>query len=213
MTRNATPLSVLDIEKAQTIGAIILDTRTAMEFADAFIPGSINIGLDGQFAPWVGTLIDIKLPIILVAENEKALEAITRLARIGFENVLGYLKGGIQTWKNAGKNVSSIDNILAENLEDFMSKRKIVDGRKPSEFEKQHVAGALNIPLDQLEASLEMLDKSEPVIVHCEGGYRSMIAASIMARNGFADICNVTGGMNAIRKSRVKLVMAQELVA
>lgn len=182
---------------ANTTGALILDTRDAELFAKGFIPNAINIGIDGNFAPWVGALIpDIQQPILLVTEGGNEEEVITRLARVGYDHTIGYLKGGFEAWKNSGAEVDTIESISAAQLAAIKPGKdaNILDVRKTSEFESGHVAGAINTPLDEVNDEIKKLDKSNTYYVHCAGGYRSMIFNSILKARGFEHVVNIKGG-------------------
>lgn len=181
--------------------ALVLDCRTQQEFAKAHVPGSMFIGLDGQFAPWVGALIeDIKQPIILVAPFGREEEAVSRLARIGYDNSLGFLKGGITTWEEAGLATGSLKSILATEMEaDLANGINLVDVRKESEYLSEHAIEAGNEPLDTIFDNLNAFDKNETYYIHCAGGYRSMIAASILKANGVDNVIDVQGGFKAIK--------------
>lgn len=189
---------------ANETGALILDTREPQTFARGFVPNSINIGIDGSFAPWVGALIpDIKQQILLVTEEGREEEVITRLARVGYDYTIGYLKGGFHAWKAAGKEVDAITSISAE---EFSEKRKegavsVLDVRKPGEFASEHVEGAENTPLDNINDHLPQLDKDQPYYVHCAGGYRSMIFNSILKARGYNNLIDVKGGFKAIKET------------
>ncbi|TPE46234.1 MBL fold metallo-hydrolase [Pontibacter mangrovi] len=192
---------------ANETGALVLDTRKPEEFAKGFIPNSVNIGIDGNFAPWVGALIpDIQQPILIVAEKGREEEVVTRLARVGYDNSLGYLKGGFETWKAAGKEVDTIKSISAEEFAkrfEQNNKIKVVDVRKPGEYQAEHVETALSAPLDYLNEHLSELPAEEEMYLHCAGGYRSMIAASILKSRGFDNVVNVEGGFKAIADTNV----------
>lgn len=206
MQRGLKPLSVQAFEAAANeTEALVLDTRTAMEFSKEFIPNSISIGLEGQFAPWVGALIpDVKQEILLVTEPGKEEETVKRLARVGYDYVIGYLDGGIEAWKNAGKEVDIIGRITAEEFATkFTEKPIVIDVRKPGEFSGEHVADALSIPLDFINNHMAEFPKEEPFILHCAGGYRSIIAGSILKARGFNNFVDVIGGYGAISKTDV----------
>lgn len=184
--------------------ALVLDVRTAQTFAKGFIPQSINIGLDGMYAIWVGTLIkNVSQRILIVAEEGQEEEAILRLARVGYDNVIGYLEGGFQTWTNANKKMDSILSISAEEFADKVNKEKIsvLDVRKPSEYEAEHIIDAQNFPLDFINGHLEDLDKKQTYYVHCAGGYRSMIASSILKAKGYKEIIDIAGGFKKITET------------
>ncbi len=181
--------------------ALVLDCRTQQEFAKAHVPGAMFIGLDGQFAPWVGALIEnINQPIILVAPFGREEEAVSRLARIGYDNSLGFLKGGMQTWIEAGLTTGSLKSILATEMEADLAKGiNLVDVRKESEYLSEHAIDAGNEPLDTIFDNLNAFDKNETYYIHCAGGYRSMIAASILKANGVDSVIDVQGGFRAIK--------------
>lgn len=184
---------------------LILDTRRAEIFAKGFIPNSLNIGLESNFASWVGELIlDIKQEIIIVAENnEKVKEVIIRLSRVGYDNAIGYLDGGFEAWQNAGKEINIVHRITAEQLEKHCNQEKqiIIDVRKVSEFQSEHLVDAINIPLNVLHNHLAEFPKEMPFILHCAGGYRSMIAASMLKQKGFDNFVDVIGGFNDIKET------------
>lgn len=186
---------------ANETSALVLDTRDAQAFAKGFIPNSINIGIDGSFAPWVGSLIPgVNHPLLIITDEGREEEVVTRLARVGFDNTLGYLKGGVKSWLQAGKEIDSIESISAKEFSKrFQEQRLIViDVRKPGEFEAEHVVDALNIPLDYLNNHLAQVPKEGEVYLHCAGGYRSMIAASILKSRGWDNVIDVQGGFKAI---------------
>ncbi len=187
--------------------AVMLDTRDAEDFAKGFVPNSINIGLEGSFAMWVGEMIpDVKQQILLITYPGKEEEAITRLARVGYDFAIGYLEGGFDNWKNSGKEVDAIERISATDLEQKLDKEEVVliDVRKKSEFDSEHVIGAINVPLNQINEHLAMFPKDKLFVVHCAGGYRSMIAASILKARGWEDFVDVRGGMSDIKNTGIK---------
>lgn len=189
---------------ANETGAILLDTRDPQTFAKGFIPNSINIGIDGSFAPWVGALIpDIKQQILLVTDKGREEEVITRLARVGYDYTIGYLKGGFDAWKAAGKEVDHITSMTADEFSRQLTNKKVqvLDVRKPGEYSSEHVEGALNTPLDNINDHLAALDKDQPYYVHCAGGYRSMIFNSILKARGFDKLIDVKGGFKAIKET------------
>ncbi len=197
------PLSAEAFETAaEETGALILDTRSAAEFHKAFVPNAINIGLKGDFAPWVGAMIvDTQQPILLVTEVGTEEEAITRLSRVGFDNVIGYLDGGFETWKNAGKEIDEIKRISPETFAQLYNKNaKIIDVRKYSEYAAQHIDEAYNRPLDFIADWAGDID-DEHFFLHCAGGYRSMIAASILNARGVRNFTEIEGGFNGIKKT------------
>ncbi len=208
---NQKPLSLIQFKKAVGEGAIILDTRKADDFEKGFIPGSINIGLNGQFAIWVGTLIDIRKNIVLVTEPGQERETILRLARVGYEKVLGYLEGGVNGWNEKPQTIRSIDATqMAVEMKTGVS---ILDVRKPGEWNVSHVKDAQFFPLADFPGILSSLDKNQPYIVHCGGGYRSMTAISIMNNHGFKNLINVYGGFGAIEKAGLPVVTEEAIVA
>ena len=188
---------------ANETSALILDTRDAQTFANGFIPNSINIGIDGSFAPWVGAMIpDIKQEILLVSEPGREAEVITRLARVGYDYTIGFLQGGFDAWKNAGKEVEQIKSISALELADQNNQDAstlILDVRKASEFKSEHIKGAINAPLDFINDSMSMIEKDKTYFVHCAGGYRSMIFISILKARGFDHLIDVKGGFKDIK--------------
>lgn len=199
-------VSVDDFEtKAEYFGALILDTRNAADFHKGFIPNSINIGLKGDFAPWVGAMIvDVKQPLLLVADSGTEEEAITRLARVGFDNVIGYLEGGFENWKNSGKEMDEIRRFSAEEFaKEFDENSKVIDVRKPSEYEAEHVNEAFSRPLDYISEWIGNIDDTEHFFLHCAGGYRSMIAASILNSHGIRNFTEIDGGFNKIKETSI----------
>ncbi|GHU74988.1 MAG: MBL fold metallo-hydrolase [Hydrotalea flava] len=189
---------------ANETGAIILDTRDPQVFAQGFIPNAINIGIDGNFAPWVGAMIpDIKQEILLVTDEGREEEVITRLARVGYDYTIGYLKGSFQAWKEAGKEVDIILSITPEELAAKMEQEEvaILDVRKNSEYLSEHVVDAENAPLDFINDSMSLINKNKTYYVHCAGGYRSMIFNSILRARGFDNLIDVKGGFTAIKES------------
>lgn len=204
MDKGLTEIAADDFEAyAEETGALILDTRSAAEFCKGFIPNSINIGLKGDFAPWVGTLIvDVRHPLLLVADEGTEEEAITRLSRVGFDNVLGYLKGGFAAWKNGGKETDEVKRISpAEFAEQFTEHSKVIDVRKISEYSAEHINNAYNKPLDMISEWVKTIDDSEHFFLHCAGGYRSMIAASILNSHGIRNFTEIEGGFSGIKKA------------
>jgi glyoxylase-like metal-dependent hydrolase (beta-lactamase superfamily II)/rhodanese-related sulfurtransferase len=206
MSRGMQALSPEAFEAAANeTGALILDTRNAQIFSEGFIPNSINIGLDGQFAPWVGALLpDVKQELLLITNVDQEEETIKRLARVGYDHVVGFLQGGFETWKAVGKEVDSVNRISAEDFaEKFKNNPIVIDVRKPGEFAGEHIDGAKSIPLDFINEDMAEFPKNEPFIIHCAGGYRSMIAASILKSRGYDNFLEVVGGFNAIAKTNV----------
>jgi glyoxylase-like metal-dependent hydrolase (beta-lactamase superfamily II)/rhodanese-related sulfurtransferase len=193
---------------ANETGAVVLDTREAQDFAKGFIPNAINIGIDGSFAPWVGALIPgVSQPILVVADEGRETEVVTRLARVGYDNTLGFLKGGIKSWIKTGKEIDTIETIDVSEFEKRFkaSELKIFDVRKESEFQSEHVEGALNTQLDYLNDHLASIPKEGEIYLHCAGGYRSMIAASILKARGWDNVVDVNGGLKAIKDTDIPM--------
>ncbi len=190
---------------ANETSALVLDTRPAQLFAKGFVPNSINIGVDGSFAPWVGAMIpDIKQEILLVTEEGREEEVITRLARVGYDYTIGYLKGGFDAWKNAGKEIDQITSISADELAAIKATdptASILDVRKASEYKSEHIKGVQNAPLDFINESMASISKDKTYYVHCAGGYRSMIFVSILKARGFDHLIDVQGGFKEIKES------------
>jgi glyoxylase-like metal-dependent hydrolase (beta-lactamase superfamily II)/rhodanese-related sulfurtransferase len=210
MKDNQKPLSVDTFKNEIKKGALVLDTRQADEFEKGFIKGSVNIGLNGQYAVWVGTLIDIKQPLLLIAHEGTEHEAILRLARVGYENVVGYLRGGINEWD---EKLETVKSISAEQLKTEMEKGiDVLDVRKHGEWNTSHLKDAQFLPLANFPKNLHGLDKSKPYIVHCGGGYRSMTAISMMKREGFTNLINVYGGFGAMVSAGLE-IQVEEVVA
>ncbi len=205
MERGNQRLSVAAFEAAfMETDAVVLDTREPNEFTKGFIPGSINIGIDGNFAPWVGTLItDVKQQILLVAEKGREKEVITRLARVGYDFCIGFLEGGFDAWKNACKTVDTIQSITANELAEIMQQKQVavLDVRKKSEFDSEHIIGAVNAPLDFINDSMSFIDKNTTTYIHCAGGYRSVVFISILKARGFNNLVNVIGGFKSIKET------------
>jgi rhodanese-related sulfurtransferase len=188
---------------ANETGALILDTRAPQVFAKGFIPNSINIGIDGGFAPWVGALIpDIKQNILLVTEQGREEEVVTRLARVGYDFTIGYLKDGFEAWAEDKREFDSIESVDAEFLAEEMKKKElnILDVRKESEYKSEHIIDAENAPLDFINESMMKVSKDKTYYVHCAGGYRSMIFASILKARGYDNLIDVKGGFSAIKQ-------------
>ena len=205
-------LNPLDPDKFEDLiskrDVIVLDVRHQDDFAKAHIPNSIFIGLEGRFAPWVGEILeDINTPILLVVPNGREEEVITRLSRVGFDHILGYLKGGIENWTSKEKITSSIDSSNASFLKDLENKSKhlILDVRNHDEHQNESISGSLNIPLQSINRSIDQINFKSKFYIHCQGGYRSMIAASILKKNGIHSFSDVKGGYNSIKKASLKL--------
>lgn len=194
---------------AEATEALILDARNESDFAKGFVPGAINIGLDGNFAPWVGTLVpDLKQAIVVVAEPGKEEEAVLRLARVGYDNTLGYLKGGMDAWKAAGKEAERIETIpadaLAQDFDRLKGEGRMLDVRRKSEYDSQHLEGFENFPLDYINQNMAALSPKDRFFLHCKSGYRSMTTASILRARGFEDLVNVEGGFDALAETKLK---------
>jgi len=192
----------------QTKGSVLLDVRHQSEFSKSHIPGSLFIGLDGQFAPWVGAIIaDTKTPIVLVVDQERLEEAITRLSRVGFDNIKGYLKGGIPAWAESGRNLDDINSISAEELEKKLNTTKLplFDVRKEGEFLSAHIVGANYTPLDELKKYLDEFPEEDTFYLHCAGGYRSVIALSILKANGIQNGVDILGGCGALKTTKLTI--------
>ncbi len=204
---SAKPLSVKEFELvANTTDAVVLDVRHQTDFVKGFIPQSIFIGVDGGFAPWVGALIkDIQQPILLVSPTGREEEVITRLSRVGFDNVLGYLEGSFSSWQNAGKEIDALVSVSAATLETKTKENAhVFDVRKPGEYTSEHIKIAESTPLDYLNNHIAEFPKKEDFYVHCAGGYRSVIAASILKSRGFHNVIDVAGGYAAIRNTNIE---------
>ena len=208
-----TALSINEFKHLASEDAIILDTRKATEFTQGFIPNALNIGLDGRFAEWAGALIPFHHKIILVSDLGKEEETIVRMARVGFDQIEGYLAGGFQSWLEAGENIDLIIDVEADELKmdmNYDNRLVIIDVRKELEYDNGHVQTAVNIPLQTMNdvAVLSNIEENDNVYIHCAAGYRSVIAASIMKRQGIHNIRNVLGGYD-----QIKLVPDMHLVA
>ena len=202
---NVIALSVNDFIKAAATGSLILDTRMPSEYAKQHIPGSLNIGLNGDFAVWAGTIID-NVPLVLVCDEGKEKESVLRLARVGYDRVKGFLQGGINAWKETGREVKSVHSVSAEEFAKNIGKEgKSLDIRNEIEVMEGTVKGAITIPLGKLQEELNSLDRNAHYYIYCMGGYRSMIGTSILEKNGFLNLTNVEGGMNAIKKTPVQI--------
>jgi len=185
--------------------ALVLDVRAPQLFCQGHVPGSISIGLDGQFAPWVGALItDLTQPIVVVAEAGREEETVVRLARVGYDNCIGYLDGGIEAWKKAGKDVEQIESIPAAKLAEIYRKNPgihLIDVRKPSEFSSDHLRDAENVPLDFINDNMDFFNSKDPYYMICRSGYRSVVFASILKARGFHNLIDIAGGYNEIMKT------------
>ena len=191
---------------ANETNAIVLDVRSQEEFVMGHVPRSIFIGIDGGFAPWVGALIaDVKQPILLVTPEGRLEEVLTRLSRVGFDNTIGFLEGGIKAWKAAGKEIDTIESISADQFNRDIGSHKTFDVRKEGEYNSSHVNSAELTPLDNLNDHLAEFPKEDKFFIHCAGGYRSVIASSILKSRGIHNMINVEGGMSAIEKTGVEI--------
>ena len=189
---------------ANQTGALILDVRNQIEFSKGFIPNSINIGINGSFAPWVGSLIpDIKQQILLITDEGREEEVVIRLARVGYDYAIGYLKGGFKAWQDEGKEIDFIPSISADDFIDIYKNNRainILDVRKEGEFNSEHIQTAMNLPLDYINEGMPNIDKSKTYYVHCAGGYRSMIYVSILKSRGYENLINIESGYQTIIK-------------
>lgn len=207
LSQGMTALSIEEFENiAEQSGALILDTRANGDFAKGFIPQSINIGINGDFAPWVGAMIvDVNQPILLVTDAGMEEETVTRLSRVGFDNVLGHLEGGFQSWVDAGKEIDTVHRITATEFASQIEGKEVmvIDVRKESEYEAEHVEEAYSKPLAYLNDWINDIDPKQPFYLHCAGGYRSMIAASILQARGYRNFIEIEGGFQAIAETQI----------
>lgn len=212
MKRNMKALTPDEVKKEIANGALVLDTRSSDLFAKGFIKGSVHIGLNGTYAVWLGTLVDINRPLVFVTDDGKEHESILRAARVGYENVKGYLKGGMNTWVSAGNPLDKIKSVTAQEFADKIAvgKENILDVRKPSEYEIAHVKNSKLIELAALPRNIGSLDKKKNYLVHCAGGYRSMIAASYLQANGFDNVVDVSGGFSQIATTDAPIELAEK---
>jgi glyoxylase-like metal-dependent hydrolase (beta-lactamase superfamily II)/rhodanese-related sulfurtransferase len=207
--KGTTPLSPEAFEVlANQTGALLLDVREQKDFMESYIPKSIFIGIDGGFAPWVGALIkDVKQPILLIAPEGRVEETITRLSRVGFDNTLGFLDGGMASWQSAGKEIDSMQSVSAEILKGELALgAPVFDVRKEGEFSGAHIPRAIHTSLGLINDYLDSFPKSTPFYVHCAGGYRSVIAASILKSRGIHNVIDVAGGFKAIKEAGISIV-------
>ena len=209
--KNKVPLNAKEVKREAENGALILDTRNPDDFEQGFIPGAINIGLDGQYAPWVGALIPIRQRLVLVTYKDKAEEAVIRLARVGFTNVAGYVEGGIENWAAAGEKIDTVTSIEPVEYQKFdQNKYTTLDVRRTTEAAGGMVKGAKNISLVDLEKNFDQLDENGNYMVHCAGGYRSMIAASMLKKHGITNTINIKKGIKGLKEAGVQEVMPQK---
>jgi hydroxyacylglutathione hydrolase len=207
LQKGSRALSALEFEvAANETQALIIDTRKPQDFRKGFIPNSINIGIDGNFATWVGTLVpSVKQELLIVADVGREEEVITRLARVGYDNALGFLKGGFNTWRESNKEIDHVNSITAEELANLIKTNEvnIIDVRKASEFQSEHLVEAVNAPLDFINDSMTKVDKDKTYYVHCASGYRSMVFISILKARGYHQLVDITGGFNALKASNL----------
>lgn len=211
------PLSVDAFKNIATENSIILDTRPSAAFTLGFVPGSISIGLDGRFAEWAGSLLSFESPLLLVTDPGKEEESIIRLARVGLDKVVGYLEGGFEAWQNAGETSDLIISIDPDELAmdiPFDPNLMVLDVRKPAEFAEGHVKNAVNLPLNEMTdpGTLATIDDTKNLYVHCAGGYRSIIAASMLKRQGLHNLRNITGGWNKIKEEKIEVVKEKSVL-
>lgn len=205
LTTALKPLTIAEVKMHLQNEGILLDTRPASEFTQGFIPDSIFIGLEGRFAEWAGSLLPFDKDIVLITEAGKEKEAVTRLSRVGFSRIVGYVNDGVEAWKKAGEDLDMLIEVEADELAmdlPFDENLVVIDVRRPTEFAEGHVKDAVNLPLNQLTdpASMSNLDEAQNLYVHCAGGYRSVIAASLLKRQGIHNLRNVAGGWNKIKE-------------
>jgi hydroxyacylglutathione hydrolase len=206
MKKNMKALSVEEVEKELAGGALVLDTRHQDVFEKGFVKGAMNIGLNGMYAIWVGTLLDINQPLIIVCEEGKEEESIMRLARVGYENVKGYLEGGFAAWQKAGKPTDTITSISSEEFaRRVKANEKTLDIRREAEFLAGHIKDATHIPLAEFEKKLDHIDRNEPLLIYCASGYRSVVASSFLKTKGFTNIVNAHGGWNKVKSLGVPI--------
>lgn len=201
-----TKLNIQDFDAKRKEGVTIIDTRISNEFEQGFITGSFNFGLNGKYAIWAATLLDIFQPVLIIANEEKEKESVERLTRVGFDNILGYLEGGFENWKNEGKRYDMVISVDEEEFELDLkhSEAIILDVRTKSEFDEKHVAKAIHFPLNKIIEKYTSLEKEKEYFIYCGGGYRSMIASSLLKAKGFERIKNVAGGFEMIKNMKVK---------
>jgi glyoxylase-like metal-dependent hydrolase (beta-lactamase superfamily II)/rhodanese-related sulfurtransferase len=218
VARGTKSLSIDEFKELIQQDAIILDTREATEFTRGFVPGSVNIGLEGRFAEWAGSLLPFDRTIVLVTQDDREKESVVRLARVGFDKISGSLEGGFEAWKNAGEEIDLIIDVEPDELImdiPFDEKLVIIDVRKPSEFADGHLDGAVNIPLDEMSdpASMANIDENDNVYIHCSAGYRSVIASSLLKRQGIHNLRNVLGGWNRIKNlEKVEIIKEKTIL-
>lgn len=208
LKQSLNPLSFIEFKNLINDNTVILDVRNQNEFKKGFIPGSIFIGLNGAFAPWVGSIIkDISTKLLLVCDEGQEREAIMRLSRVGFDNCLGYLAGGFSTWLNNDCKYETIETIDSDSLSKIIDDINLIDVRKLSERDNGYLSASKSIPLDDFENELSEINSDEKNYIHCAGGYRSVIACSILKRNGYESVVDVAGGFSSIRKSNFEILV------
>ncbi len=216
LAKGLNPLSVRAFKAAWAEEeALVIDTRHQDDFANGFIPGSIFIGIDDNFAMWVGALItDLQIPILVVADEGRQKEVVTRLARVGYDNPIGYLEGGFEAWTEAGEEVDTVEEVTAEDLADRFDKEgmNVLDVRKASEYNAQHIVGAQNFPLDFINSNMSEVSRDKRYFLHCAGGYRSMITASILKSRGYNDVVNIKGGYKALVETNLPMTEFEEQI-
>jgi glyoxylase-like metal-dependent hydrolase (beta-lactamase superfamily II)/rhodanese-related sulfurtransferase len=215
--RGVKPLTVKGFKAAWEMEeALVLDTRNKEKFAKGFIPGSIFIGLDGSFANWVGVLItDLKQPILFIAEPGREEEVVTRLARVGYDNSIGYLEGGFETWKKAGEDVDFVEEVSPLVFEELFKRKRdlnVLDVRKESEYNAEHLVGVENFPLDFINRNMNQIDRDDKYYLHCVSGYRSLVAASILKSRGIHNVVNVQEGYDELSKTDLKRTEYKEQI-
>ncbi len=215
--RGVKPLNIRAFKAAWEMEeALVLDTRNREDFAKGFIPGSIFIGLDGSFASWVGVLItDLKTPILFIAESGREKEVVTRLARVGYDNSVGYLEGGFETWKSAGEDVDFVEEVSPLVFEELFKRKRdlnVLDVRKESEYNAEHLVGVENFPLDFINQNMNQINRDQKYYLHCVSGYRSLVAASILKSRGIHSVVNVQEGYNELSKLNLKRTEFKEQI-
>jgi rhodanese-related sulfurtransferase len=208
------PIDAYALQTLLAEGGIALDVRSGEEFAGGHVPGSVNIPLSGQFASWAGALLGLESrPVLIAASDEAVTEARMRLARVGLENVQGYLKGGVAAWKESAQGLETIPRITVQALNEQLNQLQVLDVRREPEWETGHVEGAMWWPLDNFKIAPPEIDRDVTVAVHCKGGYRSMIACSLLQRAGFKNIVDVTGGFDAWQQAKLAVTIEKPVVA
>ena len=211
------PLSVAEFKNRMTDDTIVLDTRNSAEFTQGFVPGSVSIGLNGRFAEWAGSLLPFDREIILVTEPGKEKETIVRLARVGFSKVIGFVDGGYEKWEASGEPIDLIIDVEADELMmdiPFDENLVVIDVRKPAEFAEGHLKEAMNLPLNDMSdpGNMANIEEHQNLYVHCAGGYRSVIAASLLKKQGFHNLRNIAGGWNKIKEQKKAEIVKEKSV-